>query len=985
MRTEYKIIALSVLVALLGWTVDAVLDSYFHAAPFWQSLFLDPHVHELVLRLTLVASVIALGATMSITFAERKRAEEALRTAAQSRLNQVLAVTPAAIYTCEAGGRYGATFISGNVKLQVGYEPQEFVRAPEFWADHIHPEDAPRIFQALPNLFKKGHHRHEYRFLHKDGTYRWMLDEMRLVCDAEGNPLEIIGYWADITERKLAEEELERHRHHLKELVEERTAELKAANEQLQQEIADRERAEEALKENEARFRHWVDQAADESYLVDFDGTIVDVNQTACDKLGYTKEELLKLNLADIDIDVIPGKHAEKWKEVLTGERITVSGVRRRKDGTTYPVEVRAGLIGLGGRRLMLGLARDVTERKRAEEALRASQEMLRLVMDSIPQAIFWKDRDSVYLGCNGNFARDAGLDEPAQIVGLTDYDLPWKPEETDFFRAVDRRVMGRGQAEFNIVEPLRTADGRQVWVETNKIPLRDAEGRVVGILGTYADISERKRAEEALKESWERFRSLVETTSDWVWEVDENAVYTYASPKIRDILGYEPEEVLGRTPFDFMPPEEARRVAEVFGPIAASRRPFASLENKNLHRDGHLVVLETSGVPFFDAHGTFRGWRGIDRDITERKRAEEALRIKDNAIASSISAIAIADPEGRLTYVNDSFLRLWGYTGANEVVGKSNLEFWRQPEEAAKVIEALREKGSWVGELVARRKDGSDFDVQLLASMVMDQAGNPICLMASFIDITERKEAEEELKRVARLKDEFLSMASHELKTPITSIKVFAELATRRPDKLEPRFMATLTRQTDQLVRLVNDLLDVSRLQLGRMPMKREQLDLAVLLSDLCERRRPICKGRVLSCSVAGGGLLVDGDPMRLEQVFTNLLDNAAKYSPENSQINVRLGHRDGNAVVEVEDKGVGIPPEHLPHIFERFYKPGPQQAVYPGLGVGLYITKRIIERHGGRIWAESEEGKGSTFCVELPLARESTVEPNANEEPSG
>ena len=134
-------------------------------------------------------------------------------------------------------------------------------------------------------------------------------------------------------------------------------------------------------------------------------------------------------------------------------------------------------------------------------------------------------------------------------------------------------------------------------------------------------------KAEAALRESEERYRALVETVSDWVWEVDENVVYTFVGPQIRDLLGYEPGEILGKTPFDLMPPGEALRVKEIFGPYAARREPFPTIENANLHKDGNLVVLETSGTPFFDADGTFRGYRGIDREIGARKRAEEAIR----------------------------------------------------------------------------------------------------------------------------------------------------------------------------------------------------------------------------------------------------------------------------------------------------------------------------------------------------------------------
>jgi signal transduction histidine kinase len=213
--------------------------------------------------------------------------------------------------------------------------------------------------------------------------------------------------------------------------------------------------------------------------------------------------------------------------------------------------------------------------------------------------------------------------------------------------------------------------------------------------------------------------------------------------------------------------------------------------------------------------------------------------------------------------------------------------------------------------------------------------------------------------------------MASHELKTPVTSIKLFAELVARHREKVDVDTLGVLLRQADQLTTLINDLLDVSRLQLGSMPMEMRPVDLAALTRETCRRRRALCdKDHTVPCSTSPEAIVVNGDPVRLEQVLTNLVDNAHKYAPSGSRIRVRACRKDGHALVVVQDEGPGIAPEHMPHIFERFYKPGPQQAVYSGLGVGLYISKEIVERHGGRIWAESEPGKGSRFYVELPLA---------------
>jgi len=223
-------------------------------------------------------------------------------------------------------------------------------------------------------------------------------------------------------------------------------------------------------------------------------------------------------------------------------------------------------------------------------------------------------------VSCNENLARDFKI-KSEEIAGKTDYDLVPK-ELAEKYRADDKRIIESGEAE--TIEEKYIQEGEERIIHTVKTPVRDAQGNVIGLLGIFWDITERKKAEEALRESRRRFRSLVEATSDWVWEIDQNGIYTYSSPKVKDLLGYEPEEIIGKTPFDLMPPDEAERVAGLFKDIAESRQPFNGLENTNLHKDGRNVVLETSGVPIFDEGGNLLGYRGIDRDITERKKAEE-------------------------------------------------------------------------------------------------------------------------------------------------------------------------------------------------------------------------------------------------------------------------------------------------------------------------------------------------------------------------
>ncbi|MBI3173222.1 MAG: PAS domain S-box protein [Chloroflexi bacterium] len=392
--------------------------------------------------------------------------------------------------------------------------------------------------------------------------------------------------------------------------------------------ITDFKRIEQSLHESEARYSAVVKQASDGIILIQ-DNVIKFANQALASMLGYDRPEeientpIIKYIAAESQALVVA-----RIKARLAGEEVPDLYETRllRKDGTTFDAELSAGITELNGEPADVGLIRDITERKRMEIVLRDSQEFLQTIMDNIPESIFWKDENLTYLGCNRAFADDAGLASPSDIVGKTDWDMPWK-EQAELYRADDRLVMEQRNAKLNYEEPQTTPDGYTTWLRTSKIPLVNTSGKVYAVLGMYEDITDRKRAEQVVFESQARFQGLVETLSDWIWEVNPNGAYTYISPKVKDMLGYEPEELLGKTPFDLMPAEEAQRVAGVFGPLLSAQKPLVSLENVNLHKDGHPVVLETSGVPFYDAQGQFRGYRGTDRDVTERKRLEQQIR----------------------------------------------------------------------------------------------------------------------------------------------------------------------------------------------------------------------------------------------------------------------------------------------------------------------------------------------------------------------
>jgi PAS domain S-box-containing protein len=307
--------------------------------------------------------------------------------------------------------------------------------------------------------------------------------------------------------------------------------------------------------------------------------------------------------------------------------------------------------------------------------------------------------------------------------------------------------------SDFRII----TKSGQVRWIRDYGRPVWDErQARVVRIIGAVQDITERRRAEEALRESEERFRTLVETSSDWIWEVNEYNVYTYASPKVQDLLGYEPAEIVGRTPFDFMLPEEAERVRAQMAESSQARRAFAGLQNANRHKDGRVVVLETSGVPIFDANGVFRGYRGIDRDITERKRAEEELRKREAyqalVLGSLPMAFYVAQPSGDYggTWVSAQIDRISGFTAEQYT---ADIHLWASrlhPEDRERVLGVFEDLPNTDALKVEYRWQAADERYLWIldqAVLTRDENGDPKEIVGTWLDITERKRAEEALR----------------------------------------------------------------------------------------------------------------------------------------------------------------------------------------------------------------------------------------------
>jgi len=461
----------------------------------------------------------------------------------------------------------------------------------------------------------------ELELRHKDGSIRPADATVGFLRDDGGRPIGIIGTLHDIAERR---------------------------------------KGEEALRDSERRYRLLAENLSDVVWVVGTDLKFTYVSPSVERLLGYSVEEAVALLVQrvvtpasfGIAMKVMAEEEAKERSGKSDRERsVTLELELLRKDGFTVWTENRVSYLrdSDGAAVGYLGVSRDIGERKKSQESLRASEERFRTIFERSPIGAIVYDAEGLTVGANKACLEIFGLSDVSEMRGPA---LFGDPNSSD--KAKRRLRNGKtliGEVQIDLDQARRTGlynttKSGMACLRLTVTPLgTNSKGSPSGYLALVEDITERKKAEDALRDSEERFRGLVETTSDWVWEVDWNGLYTYASPKVSEVLGYESRELLGKTPFDFMPRREARRVAAIFNSFMAKREPFAFLENVNRHQDGHPVILETSGVPFFASDGTLLGYRGVDRDITERKqvakRLQYSLKRLERTMEATIQAIS--------------------------------------------------------------------------------------------------------------------------------------------------------------------------------------------------------------------------------------------------------------------------------------------------------------------------------------------------------
>lgn len=506
--------------------------------------------------------------------------------------------------------------------------------------------------------------------------------------------------------------------------------------------------------------------------------------------------------------------------------------------------------------------------------------------------------------------------------------------------------------------------------------------------------ISPTHSSNEALRYENEQLRAIVNLNAAVAWITDAAGSFEQRQPSWESYTGQGWPEHAGWGWLEMLHPDDRERARVLWERAIEELRAYES-EGRVWHAaSGRYRHIVARAIPLLEPDGSVREWVGTIVDLDDRKRGEVERARLAALVESSDDAIIGKTLDGTITSWNPGAQRLYGYT-PEEVIGRpiSLLIPDDHPDELPGIMSRLR-RGQRIDHFETERitQDGRRLDISVTISPIRDGSGTIVGASSIARDITARKQAERErtelLEReraarseaeaALRARDQFLSIASHELRTPVTTVKAAAQLLLRAQaqGRLQPEQLGRLLERIDQtgshLGELIDDLLDVSCLQSGQMPLRLERLDLAKYVRATVEHLAEQIGDRHRVVLEEATPAQVEADAGRIEQVLTNLLDNAAKYSPDGGEVRVRVRTADGGAIVEVRDRGIGLPPGAAERIFEPFGRArNATVRQVPGLGLGLYICRMIVERHGGRIWAHSEgEGRGATMGFWLPLA---------------
>ncbi|HTY23622.1 MAG TPA: PAS domain S-box protein [Desulfomonilaceae bacterium] len=748
----------------------------------------------------------------------------------------------------------------------------------------------------------------------------------------------------------------------------------------------------ETVRESEERHRVTLQTAMDGFFRTDLKGRFIEVNETYCRMSGYSELELLTMNAADITVVRSAEMIADEIRIVAEEGSRRLESVYRRKDGSLFDVEISAQYQPIAGGQVF-AFVRDITERKRAEKSLRQSEAYLAEAQQLSHTGSFafdLADNKYIYLSeeCSRIFEWDAQESFPSrEAISRLIHPEDWDRVKGDFEKLLREKV--DTSSEFRVALP----SGTVKHIQAIRHPVLNDVGDVVTVVGTAIDITDRKRVEETLRLAGVYNRSLIEASLDPLVAIDPEGRIRDVNAATELVTGYTREQLIGTEFLNyFTEPGTARAGYE-----QAFNQGFVrdyELEIRN--RNGEITPVLYNASVYRDGTGNVIGVFAAARDITELKQAHEARTKLAAIVESSDDAIISKDLDGTITSWNEGAERLYGYP-ASEALGKP-VSILMPPDQQNQVAMLLGRIMEGIGidhyETKRIRKDGGTIDVSLTLSPVRDHRGQIIAVSTIARDITERKQAQEALEELLadlelRVKERtkelseanqsleaankelesFSYSVSHDLLAPLRRIEGFSQILLEdygpQLDEEAVSLLGSVRSNTAKMGQLIEDLLALSRL--GRTAMQVRPIDMSNLAYQVSEELKSMNPDRTLRITINDMPSAL-ADEILLRQVLTNLIENAIKFTREKDigVIDV-VGYESGNEkIYSIKDNGAGFDMAYYHKLFEVFQRLHSSDE-FEGTGVGLAIVHRIVSRHGGRVWAEGEIGKGAIFYFSL------------------
>ena len=670
--------------------------------------------------------------------------------------------------------------------------------------------------------------------------------------------------------------------------------------------------------------------------------------------------------------------------------------VRRAAAGDSVHIEAFGGQFGSGNSldlsfdpirndrgevEYIVAQWRDVTEQVRTAAALKASEHFSRIVLESSPDCVKVLDAEGLIRFFNAGGQQLEEFDDPSQWLGKPWWSFWPLAEAAAAKEAVHKALLGQST---RFQAPGLTAKGRVKWWDVIVSPVPEAGGGMNGprVLAVARDITEQRRAEA----DGGRLAAIVHTSVDAIVSKDLNGIITSWNEGAERIFGYSADEAIGQPIMMLLPPDKLDEEIRILQSIRRGERVLG-FDTRRRRKDGSIIEVAVAISPVLDGRGRIVGASKIARDITDRRAAEAALKASETRVRLATEATGVGIWQWHLASNrirwDAQLFRIYGM--APTAGGQVDYETWRaaiEPEDRpgteAALQDMIQQRGKSIRDFrIRRRSDGQLRHIHAVETVSADDSGNAEWVIGTNRDVTEQLLMQQALTTADRRKDEFLATLAHELRNPLAPIRMGLEVLNRAELKSETgaQTRAMMDRQLRQLVRLVDDLMDVSRISSGRVELERSPVLLGTVLESALESTRPLMEKMAhhVTYTPSPEALTVNADLTRLAQVFVNLLNNAAKYTPQGGRVTVTVRRIGDEALVTVTDTGVGISADALPYIFDLFTQVKASASLAQGgLGIGLSLVKRLVELHDGTVEGKSAGvGCGAEFVVRLALCK--------------